>query len=284
MFGSNAEDAVAALRECLNDPAPRVIEAVSAAIQNITQESVDAVSSLVATLDADSPAIRMQALFALRKLGPKAGDAIPKLVSLLHHDDWATRAQAAKVLGEIGPEAKDTGPMLLTLLRDEKKLVRAEAAQAIGKVGAPVEEFLTPNHKVIVQCLSGLLPYLTDDHLLILRSTIYPGTTELVDQLLRKAGKKSKLAFCPERVVEGKSIKELAELPQIVSGTTPEAVDEARRIFSLVAPDDFVLTPGEAELVKLFDNCYRYIHFSISNQLYMIAASADGMPWERGYL
>lgn len=141
-------------------------------------------------------------------------------------------------------------------------------------IGTPVDEFLNPTHSVIIQCFTDLLPHLTDDHLVILRSTIYPGTTEWLERFLTQAGKKPDIAFCPERVVQGKGIVELAELPQIVSGTSPEAIERARNVFAIVSPEDVLLEPMEAEFAKLFDNCYRYIHFSISNQLYMIATSA----------
>jgi len=147
-------------------------------------------------------------------------------------------------------------------------------------IGTPVDEFLNPNHKVIEECFAGLLPHLTDGQLLVLRSTIYPGTTRWVDRYLKTAGKTLKVAFCPERVVQGKGIKELAELPQIVSGVTPEAAEKAEELFRLVAPEIVPMSPEEAEFAKLFDNCYRYIHFSISNQLYMITTAA-GVDYHR---
>jgi len=147
-------------------------------------------------------------------------------------------------------------------------------------IGTPVDEFLNPTHSVIVQCFTDLLPHLTNDHLVILRSTIYPGTTDWLARFLTEAGKTPRIAFCPERVVQGKGIVELAELPQIISGTSPEAIEQAQKVFSLVSPEEVLLEPMEAEFAKLFDNCYRYIHFSISNQLYMIATSA-GVDFHR---
>jgi len=156
----------------------------------------------------------------------------------------------------------------------------ASASTVIVTIGTPVDEFLNPSHGVIVDCFRNLLPYLSDDHLIVLRSTIFPGTTAWLQRYLADNGCNPLIAFCPERVVQGKGIVELAQLPQIVSGMSPEAVAKARALFSIVSPEEVLLEPMEAEFAKLFDNCYRYIHFSISNQLYMIANSA-GVDFDR---
>jgi UDP-N-acetyl-D-mannosaminuronic acid dehydrogenase len=141
-------------------------------------------------------------------------------------------------------------------------------------IGTPIDEFLNPVHKVVRECFDILMPYLADDRLVILRSTVYPGTLEWLEGYLKEAGRSPLLAFCPERVLQGKAIKELAELPQIISGSTPEATKAARAFFDPVVPEMVELTPTEAAFAKLFDNAYRYIHFAISNQFYMITNSA----------
>jgi UDP-N-acetyl-D-mannosaminuronic acid dehydrogenase len=74
--------------------------------------------------------------------------------------------------------------------------------------------------------------------------------------------------------VQGYGIKELAEMPQIVSGTTPEAEAEAVALFNRIAPEVVTVTPVEAELAKLFNNAYRYIEFAATNQFSMIARQA----------
>ena len=89
-----------------------------------------------------------------------------------------------------------------------------------------------------------------------------------------------KLAFCPERMVQGHGIKELKETPQIISATTPAAEKEAAKLFSAIAPELVVVTPREAELAKLFNNAYRYIEFATANQFYLIAKAA-GVDYRR---
>ena len=107
-----------------------------------------------------------------------------------------------------------------------------------------------------------LLPHLADGQLLVLRSTVFPGTTDWLDGHLKRNNRKLKVAFCPERMVQGHGIKELKETPQIISGTTPEAEEEAAKLFSRIAPELVVVTPREAEFAKLFNNAYRYIEFA----------------------
>jgi UDP-N-acetyl-D-mannosaminuronic acid dehydrogenase len=114
---------------------------------------------------------------------------------------------------------------------------------------------------------------LNDDQLLVLRSTLYPGVTDKVHQYLKKKGKKTLVAFCPERIAEGHALTELYELPQIVAGCTPEATKRAKALFKTLTKKIIVTKPVEAELGKLFTNTWRYINFAISNQFYMIANS-----------
>jgi UDP-N-acetyl-D-mannosaminuronic acid dehydrogenase len=71
-------------------------------------------------------------------------------------------------------------------------------------------------------------------------------------------GRNLKLAFCPERVVQGNGFLELRMMPQIISGTTKDAEREAAELFELIVPEVVVVSPIEAELAKLFCNAYRY--------------------------
>ncbi len=150
----------------------------------------------------------------------------------------------------------------------------------IVTIGTPVDEFLNPQVADILAVFDALAAALCDDQLIVLRSTVYPGTTEWLSRTLAARGKRPQLAYCPERIVEGHAIEELQELPQIVSGMTPEAENRAAALFSLIAPEVVRAKPAEAEFAKLFSNAYRYIQFAISNQLYMVANSA-GLDYYR---
>jgi len=150
----------------------------------------------------------------------------------------------------------------------------AQASNVVIVIGTPVDEFLNPSLKPLMKCIDTLLPHLSDDQLLVLRSTVYPGVTDSIAKYLQSKNRTTKLAFCPERIVQGHAVEELQSLPQLVSGTTLEAEDAAARLFSRIAPRVLRLAPVEAELVKLFSNAYRYIQFATTNQFYLIANSA----------
>jgi UDP-N-acetyl-D-mannosaminuronic acid dehydrogenase len=141
-------------------------------------------------------------------------------------------------------------------------------------IGTPVDEFLNPVRNVIQECIDALLPHLRDGQLVVLRSTLYPGITEWIDTHIKRQGRDLKVAFCPERIVQGQGIEELANMPQIISGTSPEAEQEAAALFRQIAPEVTLLKPIEAEFAKLFTNAYRYIGFAVTNQFYLIAKAA----------
>jgi UDP-N-acetyl-D-mannosaminuronic acid dehydrogenase len=147
-------------------------------------------------------------------------------------------------------------------------------------IGTPIDEFLNPVRKVVQDCIDALLPSLADGQLVVLRSTVFPGTTEWLAAYLQAQGRKLKVAFCPERVVQGNGLRELREMPQIVSGTTPQAEREAAKLFERITPEVVVLSPIEAEFAKLFANAYRYIEFAATNEFYLIAKSA-GVDYQR---
>jgi UDP-N-acetyl-D-mannosaminuronic acid dehydrogenase len=147
-------------------------------------------------------------------------------------------------------------------------------------IGTPIDEFLNPVRRVVQACVDALLPRLADGQLVVLRSTVFPGTTDWLAAYLETQGRKMKVAFCPERVVQGFGLKELRAMPQIVSGCTPEAERGAIDLFERITPEVVVVSPLEAEFAKLFSNAYRYIEFAATNEFYLVAKSA-GVDYQR---
>lgn len=143
----------------------------------------------------------------------------------------------------------------------------------ITVVGTPVDEHLNPTLTGLYENVDRLLADIGDGTLLVLRSTVYPGVTKLVYDKIRARGRNIHLAFCPERIAEGKALEELVTLPQIVAAFDPEAQAKARELFTRIAPKIVELPPLEAELAKLFTNSWRYLNFAVSNQFYMLAQS-----------
>jgi UDP-N-acetyl-D-mannosaminuronic acid dehydrogenase len=151
----------------------------------------------------------------------------------------------------------------------------AHATFVVVTIGTPIDEFHNPNLSLLTRCLDELMPYLRDDQTLILRSTVAPGVTDFLERYLRKRGSKVGLAFCPERVAQGKGIAEIQSIPQFVSATSPRALKAARNLFAKISPLVIEMNPIEAEFAKLICNTFRYIMFAATNQLYMMCAQAD---------
>jgi UDP-N-acetyl-D-mannosaminuronic acid dehydrogenase len=166
----------------------------------------------------------------------------------------------------------------LTASTDQKIVSTAE--NVIVVIGTPVDEHLNPDPNVVSSAVAALGPSLVDGQLLVLRSTLFPGTTSLVEREVAKLGTQLDVTFCPERIAEGKAMTELFELPQIVSGRSDGVLERAEKLFRNLASQMVRLTPEEAELAKLFTNTWRYIKFATANQLFMMANDFD-LDYER---
>ena len=158
--------------------------------------------------------------------------------------------------------------------------VVSDAEHVVVVIGTPVDEHLNPDARAVPDAVRALVPHLRAGQLLVLRSTVFPGVTAIVERELGAAIEGVDVAFCPERIAEGKAMTELYELPQIVSGRTDEIRARADKLFSTLTNQTVHLSPEEAELAKLFTNTWRYIKFAASNQLFMMA-NDFGLDFER---
>ncbi|NNM97467.1 MAG: nucleotide sugar dehydrogenase [Candidatus Dormibacteraeota bacterium] len=156
----------------------------------------------------------------------------------------------------------------------------SSADNIVVVIGTPIDKHLNPEALGVPQEIEKLSRHLVDGQLLVLRSTLYPGVTRMVERLLAEQGKAVDVAFCPERIAEGKAMTELFSLPQLVSGRTAEIRARAAALFSHLTQEIVELEPEEAELAKLFTNTWRYIKFATANQLYMIA-NDFGLDYDR---
>ncbi len=158
-----------------------------------------------------------------------------------------------------------------TFRASKDETVLSQADTVVTVIGTPVDEYLNPRLYLITDMVLGRLKHLRPGQLFLLRSTVYPGTTERVDALFRQKGVAIDVAFCPERVAEGQALEEITSLPQVVAGCSPSAQKRAEALFRLLTPDLITLSPLAAELTKLFNNAWRYSQFALANQFYMMA-------------
>ena len=135
-------------------------------------------------------------------------------------------------------------------------------------LGTPINKMFKPNLKDFINFFYSLKKYLNSSHIIIIRSSIYPGICNKVFDIIK--GRCKNLSYCPERIAQGRSLKELPKISQIISGKNTKSRLESGKIFKKVCGKIIYTKIIEAELIKLFSNAYRYINFSISNQFYMM--------------
>jgi UDP-N-acetyl-D-mannosaminuronic acid dehydrogenase len=139
---------------------------------------------------------------------------------------------------------------------------------------------MDPDPSAVVRAIEDCLPHMDESQLVVLRSTVYPGVTRRVEELLGRSGVRVDVAFCPERIVEGQAMRELRALPQIVGARTDSAAERACALFETLGVSTIRVLPEEAELAKLFTNTWRYIKFAAANQFWLMSNEA-GLDYSR---
>jgi len=169
--------------------------------------------------------------------------------------------------------------LLKKMIKKKKIFATSDLAQTkkckyiIICLGTPVNNKFNPILKNFISFFYQLKKYLNKNHVVIIRSSIYPGICNKVYSIIKNHCKN--LSYCPERIAQGKSLKELPKLSQIISGKNNIAKLESAKIFKKVCKKIIFTEIIEAELIKLFSNAYRYINFSISNQFYMMCKNQN---------
>ncbi len=166
----------------------------------------------------------------------------------------------------------------LELSRDPAMLRRTRTVILV--IGTPIDEFMNPSVRIFERVLDELTPHIQDGSLVVLRSTVFPGTTETVERRLRAAGIEADVAFCPERIAEGHALAELRTLPQLVGVNSDDAFQKARQLFERMGVSVVRTTPLESELAKLLTNTWRYMKFAIANQFFQIV-NRSGLDYNR---
>ena len=187
------------------------------------------------------------------------------------------RKNLAKIKQKIMPFKEKNAQTILNTSINKKLIILSDNIKGIKIngpivicIGTPVDEYGNPNLKLIFDCIDEIKSKIKNN-LLIFRSTLSPGTSRLIYDYLTKHKITKNVSFCPERVLQGKSIEEIKDLPQIVSAFSKKAEKLSKNLFKIIANEMIICKPEEAELAKLFTNSFRYINFAIANQFYNIS-------------
>lgn len=233
-----------------------------------------------------SPSPRVVVVGGCGHVGLPLGIALASRGADVVLQDLSVRATAMVAAGTLPFDEPGAQPMLdaalasghLRTTTDPSAVADADVVVVV--IGTPVDEHLNPDPSSLPRALAACAPHLHDGQLIILRSTVYPGVTALIEQMVKDRGLKVDVAFCPERIAEGRAMTELFSLPQIVSAREERVLVRAEEFFSLLTDQTVRLEPEEAELAKLFTNAWRYLKFAAVNQFYMIADS-KGLDFAR---
>ena len=150
----------------------------------------------------------------------------------------------------------------------------AEADAIVLTLGTPALPHVEIDMGEIRAVLDDLLPVLREGHLVVLRSTVAPGTTEFVAGYLEKrrgfrVGEDIFVAHVPERIAADRFMAEIGTLPCIVGGVGEASGERAARLFEGLGAPIVQATPVQAELAKIWTNILRYATFALPNLLMM---------------
>jgi dTDP-alpha-D-glucose dehydrogenase len=149
-------------------------------------------------------------------------------------------------------------------------------------VGTPVDRQRQIVTDSLESVCGSLAPHLRPGHLVIVKSTVAPGTTRtLVRPLLEQGGMQQGrdfgLAFCPERLAEGDALAHFLSIPIVIGGCDEESGGAAKAFWSAALNVEVVsfATPDVAELVKLADNWWIDANVALANELAKLCGALD---------
>ena len=131
-------------------------------------------------------------------------------------------------------------------------------------------------HSVISACrsLAQVLRYKKDYHLIVLRSTVLPGTVNrvIIPLLEQESGKKLGsgfgLCFNPEFLREGTSVKDFYAPPFTVIGARDTATAErAQELYKDIAAPVYLTSIETAEIVKYASNAFHALKIAFANEI-----------------
>jgi len=163
-------------------------------------------------------------------------------------------------------------------------LIPEEADVFVIAVPTPFHEGYKPNIDYVLKATQSIAPFVKPGNIVILESTSPVGTTEKVVATLANAGVDVSsvfAAYCPERVLPGKIMKELVENDRIVGGVNEASTNEVVAFYKTFVKGEVLATNAKtAEMCKLTENSYRDVNIAFANELSMICDEAGINVWE----
>lgn len=155
----------------------------------------------------------------------------------------------------------------LTVSRDMETI--KDCNVFVVTVGTPLSENFDPDISQISQAVQSITPYITDDSIVIIKSTVPPFTTRDVVYPILKKTANVKLAFSPERLAEGRAIEEFRTIPIVVGGVDEASTKAVATFWREVMGNEVIEVDSavSAEMVKLADNLWIDVNIALAGEL-----------------
>ena len=132
-----------------------------------------------------------------------------------------------------------------------------------------------PNIDYVHSAARAIAPVLRTGNLVLLESTSPVGTTEQVAELIARFSglntEQFQIAYCPERVLPGRILKELISNDRVIGGLTPAAAEAGKSFYGSFCQGELLTTSSRtAELVKLTENSFRDVNIAFANELSLV--------------
>ncbi len=130
-----------------------------------------------------------------------------------------------------------------------------------------------------------IVPYLKEGNLVILESTVPPGTSEkLVIPILENSGVKRGdflMVHCPERAIPGNTLHEMIHNDRIIGGFNQISQENAVKLYKSFVKGNLLTTDlRTAEFAKLMENTYRDVNIAIANEFALLSEELGINVWE----
>lgn len=191
--------------------------------------------------------------------------------------------------GRVHFEEPDLDGLVAKSVRDGMLTAQLTPCQAdvyVIAVPTPVTEDKKADLSAVVNATRSIVNCITKGSLVILESTVPPGTTEeivrpILEESSLKAGSDFYLAFCPERVLPGKIIAELVSNDRVIGGLDRASAEKAAEYYGKFVRGELFLTNLKtAETVKLIENSFRDVNIAFANEISLMADELGIDVWE----
>lgn len=136
---------------------------------------------------------------------------------------------------------------------------------------------LLPDYRVLKSAVKSVSRVISPDVLLVVQSTIAPGTSEflikpIVEKISRKTlGKNLFYAYVPERIMPGRILDTLKNMPRIIGADDENSRKAATELYKYVTNADIdSASVISAEISKTAENSYRFIEINFANALALL--------------